>query len=361
MYSILNKEPELERGVRQPASFLVVKRKLQKNLLKFLKHFRSNTYAVKSNHLLVNIIHDMNVTPDMSLFEYYQKVKGRAERVAKAHGLASALYKGKKRDKNTFYGENATEVIMLMDNNVSPMNAEREWKSYEPVRILRHGKNDLSLNPLNGEDVDFDGVAIIGVDIVMLMLQYREWVREQVSEGREFMGTPMQFVMQYPLANAVLSHHDIAFINRLSRLYFGEKVDELDNKLPFFISDQTSNVDEYLLNRTSVLVSRSMKFESQLQQIELPRYKSVQAAIALPDMAITRQNSWAFVVGRIPIISLLLAVDFEAGGVRNRQEKSIIRKEIRRFKSDNAMDAALSPQQASDFLAELDIKVSFYL
>tara|TARA_B100000700_G_scaffold91328_2_gene102993 strand:- start:2660 stop:3745 length:1086 start_codon:yes stop_codon:yes gene_type:complete len=361
MYSILNKEPELERGVRQPASFLVVKRKLQKNILKFLKHFRSNRYAVKSNHLLVNIIHDMNVSADMSLFEYYQKVKGRVERVAKAHGIASALYKGKKRDKNTFYGDNVTEVIVLMDNNVSPLNAEREWQAYEPVRILRHGKNDLSLNTLNGEDVDFNGVAIIGLDIVALMLQYREWVRAQSDANVEFMGTPMQFVMQYPIANAILSHHDVAIINRLSKLYFGEPVDEMDNKQPFFLSDQTGNVDEYLLNRTTVLVSRSMKFESQLQQIELPRYTSVQPAIAFPDMAITRQNSWALVVARIPIISLLLAVDFESGGVRNRQEKSIIRKEIRKFLSDNAMQAALTPQQAEDFKTELDIKVSMYL
>lgn len=361
MYSILNKPPEADRGVRQPASFLVVKRKLKKNLIKVLKHFRNNRYAVKSNHLLVNIINDMNVSPDMGIFEYFQKVKGRSERVAKANGLTSALWKGRDRDQNYFYGENVTEVLVLLDNNTNPLSAEKEWESYEPVRILRHGKNDLSLNTLNGEEVDFNGVAVIGIDIVQLMLQYRQWTLRQVEQGLEFMGTPMQFVMQYPLANALLSHHDIAMINRLTALYHGSKVDDLDNKLPFFISDQTKNVDEYLLNRTTLLVSRALKFESQLQQIELARYDNIQSAIKIPDMAITRQNAWAFIVARIPIISLLLAVDFEAGGVRNRQEKTIIRKEIRRFKSDNSMQAALTPQQAEDFKTELQLFVEMYL
>ena len=358
MYSILN-TPMITRGIRQPTYYLYVKRALKGNVDKVISYCRTAANSVESSHLLVKILNDLNASPDLPLFEYYEKVSNRAMAVAKANKISSSLWKGNVLENGEFYGKGTSEIILAVNEGVDILNIENDWESIEAVRILRHGKTSLSLEPLIGhESLEEYGLSIIQIDVVKLAMQYRQWYKRQADEDVEFFQTPMQFVYQYPLANALGSHLDVAIVNRLQKLYKGASGSPMESTWPFYIKDVSPNVDKYLMNRIAMMARKSFTFENLLEQVELIFSKNIHGAIRLPQTAVTRQISWIFNLVRMPIISLVLQIDNDRGGEMNTKDRSILRKKVRVLEQDKSLTNGIPRASGKLFINELRREIS---
>jgi hypothetical protein len=340
----------------------MTKRRLRKNLIEVIKHNRKNRYAVRSNHLLVKLLKSMNLDPELPLFEYYRLAQNRYERVSRSEKLTSNLYRGDVRDESTFYGDGTNEILMSVSEDVDILKLEKNWTSLTPVRVLSHPYTDLSLTAMDGrKDGVFNGLAVIQIDLVKLALQYRQWYQDQLESGSYVLRTPMQFMFEYPLTNALISHHDVAIQNRLVSLFKGEEVGKFKNDWPMYLKDNSQEVDDYLMDRIVHLHRRPMMYVDIMQEVPLVFYEDLLLLSRLPDVPATRQNSWALNLARVPIIRFLVQLDYEIGSQRNFQDMSRIRKTLITLERDRDMMVALPAGMTMDVMDYLKKEIGAYL
>lgn len=362
MHTLFNQLAGMNRGVSVPAKFTMTKRRLRKNLIEVIKHNRKNRYAVKSNHLLVKLLKSMNLDPELPLFEYYRLAQNRYERVSRSERLTSNLYRGDVRDDPTFYGDGTNEVLLSVSEDVDILTLDRKWSSLAPVRVLSHPYTDLSLTAMDGRKKGiFDSIAVIQIDLVKLALQYRQWYHEQLDSGSYVLRTPMQFMFEYPLTNALISHHDVAIQNRLVSHFKGEAVGDFENDWPMYLKDNSHEVDDYLLERIAHLHRRPMTYIDIMQQVPLVFYEDLLALAELPDSPATRQNSWALNLARVPIIRFLVQLDYEIGSQRNIQEMSTLRKTLIALERNRDMMVALPAGMTMGVMDYMKKEIGAYL
>lgn len=358
MYTLFNDPSDPAQGVQQPSSFALVRKRLRKNLIDAIRYARNSTYAVPSNHILVSILNDLNANPNVNLIEYYDIVTKRAQGVAKANKISSALQRGSIRPDGLFYGDNTTEIHVLMDTPINIFQLEDAWKRMQPLRVLRHPRTSLSINALDGsESFEEDGIAVIAIDIKLLAMQYYMWYKEQKEENPEFFQTTRQFVYQYPLTNMLISHHDVAISNRMAAIFKGNGVSPFENIWPFYMTDHSANVDKYLFDRIETMMSKARVFDEWLHYPNMVTAKTMYDVVRLPQTLVTRQNAWAFNIARVPYLNLLLEMENECGTFRNSNIRSTLRKKVRQLRYDKDFKTSIEDGDSSSFLEELQTQI----
>ena len=362
MYTLFNSPGNIEKGVRQPSTYNYLHERLNDNLEKVILHLQESNYAVRSNHLLVKLLLGLNLDPKLSLFEYYSKAQSRADDITKANGLSSTLTRRDVFEDGVFYGKDTTEAIVSISEDFDILKLDTDWRTLETVKVLRHPFTSLALDPLDGRNAGTDGdFAIIQVDVIKLAMQYRQWVLEQYAISPESIRTPMQFVFQYPIANAMRSHLDLAIMNRLIALYRGREVTKFKSTWSFYLQDLDKITDEYLFNRISYFQRRPMEYEDILKQVGLPSSSNLLDLVILPKTVVTRQIEWIMVLVRTPIIGFLVELDFDIGGHRNRQSMSIIRKSLKALESDRSFSSTLPSGMRDEIVDKAVTGISLYL
>lgn len=363
MYSLFNRPSIVQRPVRQPPGWLMTRRRLRVELSKVIQHCRRENYAVQSRHILVRLLTNLNVDVTLPLYDYYRHVKQRALGISRANGLVSASFRQTIHNDGEFYGRGSNEVYIYVEEDFNILTVEDNWKMLEPVRVLRHEKTSLTFDPLDGSASKEQGLAIFSIDIVKLAVQFHQYYHSSIEDIQEDSQrrTVMQFVRKYPLANGIISHFEISIMNRLFRLWKGDILGRHENPWPFYQRDYSDEVDRYLLDRLAIMESQSLKYEHILNQVTLLRSKSLQELIKLPQTAITRQNQWAFVLMRLPIIRFLVQMDYNSGGAKNRQEAHIIRKSVREMRSDRTIEAGTNRGYANAAMHVIEEEIYRYL
>lgn len=343
MYSLFNEKSSINRGTRQPPQWKMVRNRLRKNIIDVLRHIRTNRYSVANDHLLVKLLSAMRPNPDLDVYEYHRMIAARAPAVSRSQGLTSSLWRNNSNRQGIFYGRNSEEVYLYVENDIDFLSLENNWRSLTPITVLRHPRTDMSIEMLDGRLwTKENGLCIIAIDPIMLAMQYYYFIKQEGIVDDTYL-TYGQFVYKYPLANMLMSHHDVAFMNRLIALYDGKDVTSFENGWPITVRDYTSQVDRYLIDRINTVSLTQQPHIDTMRQIQTPIGDYLGKLVRLPSVPITRQNLWVLIAARIPIITFLCKLDFDTGNTRNTQNHSTIRKEIRETMSDRSMFATLSP------------------
>jgi len=362
MYTLFTNPSKMDARVSLPSSYGYVKRGLRKNLAMVLRECRGASYAVDSAHVLVKLLMGLNVDPTLPIFEYHRKVESRAERIARANGITTPGMSGKTFTRDTFYGNNVQEVLLSVSQDIDLLSVEDSWQRLMSIKVLRHPFTGMTFEPLDGRQyTEFPTWAVIQVDLPKLAIQYRQWYLAQKRAGVDFIRTPMQFVFEFPLANAIVSHVDVALFNRLSAVAAGHKTEAFYNTWPMHLSDYDRKVDAYLTDRVAHLTQRPMVFDDMMQQVQLVALNNLQNLSTIPEVAITRQNSWAMTLWVLPIIEFLVQTDMAAGSSRNTQGASVLRKRYRELSRDRDFQTALGADKAQEILDRIDRAVMAYL
>jgi hypothetical protein len=265
-------------------------------------------------------------------------------------------------ERETFYGDNVQEVLLSASEDVDLLTIDETWKQLLPIKVLRHPFNSTALEPLDGRlNTEYPSWAVIQIDLPKLALQYREWYLAQKRANVAFVRSPMQFVFEFPLANALLSHLDVALLNRIMTLSSGHEAEAFYSSWPMYLTDYDRKVDNYLVDRIAHLTQRPMTYGTMMQQVKLVALENMQGLSEIPEVAITRQNAWAMTLWTLPIIEFIVQIDFEAGSSRNTQEASILRKRYRELKRDKEFESAVGSARAKEILDRIDRAVMAYL
>lgn len=331
MYTLLNNTPVISRVDYANLSLDYGRKELVRDAQAWITYRRNNPDAVPSDHLLVRILQTLNLSFDGNLDIYKGRVEQRAQQFTGVMGLSSGYYKGRLHTPGVFYGKGYHEAILAIDEE---WDLNSPWEEWEPVRVLSHPRSDLGIETLDGEsNADETGYAVIAVNIPMLACQYQLWLRSDQSGTEEFRRNSQQFVMMYPLTNALRSHLDIAVFNRLCRRWYNQPVGKSYRRLPIQVSDLTQKFDAVLRQVQDRIAKQAYGFDDILKVVPGAYRDWSLSAHRLPEMFISTQCLWALYLARLNVIGFLVNLCRMTNNQRNIAEFNRIKRSLIEAKS----------------------------
>lgn len=328
------------QGILTDPNWLYCKEGLHRNLSAVIKFNRTHPKAVLSNHLIVRILQSIPTPQAQNLERYYNNIDSYALTLAMGFGLSSSIFKGKMFD-GIFYGKGNDEIIIANNESFNPFEADSDWENQSPITVLRHPRSDLSLNLLDGTEINGEkGLAIIAVNIPMLAIMYRAFrnnemrLRDNIIDedtGIQYSDSQrsvMQFVHMYVLPNILPSHLDYAIFNRISNLELGAPLGELEERHSFYLTDYSPRINKVQKNILNFIHSVDRDFYGILETIPMISNKSAFDSLVLPDIAETRQVLPLLFLSRLNVLTFLYKIAKNGPGERNRSLLNLIKRTV---------------------------------
>jgi len=338
MYSLFPElDPEFDtisRGSIVVPQLRYAYKKLNAMIKKAVLYRRYSGRTIPNQHPLVRFISALSTSNGQEVDFYVDNVLARADRVIRTAKFTTMANQGDVH--HLLYGENIVEAVLIKQTRPDDlMGLVDNWFDLAPIRVIDHPFTDLSFDALNGDRDNITvGMATIEIDIVSLMVQYRQWQRHiKQMLGEDATVAIGQFLYQYPLANALRSHIDIACRNRLF-YHCKNLIPSLLNDtrdIPEFIGDYTGLIDEGYKQLATRLMRKRISWDELLQGIILPSDKSIYDTLALPKLPYVQQITWLYAMSRMTSLQFLMWYDHVLASRQNRDQTNNLRREIKRL------------------------------
>lgn len=311
MHRLFRLDTSSETGTFKYRQWNYTQTGLRENVAKIIQYYRLYPSRVNSSHVLVRLLYAMNLSRKMSFDRYLANAFDLTNSISQAIGLTTATSKGKLWD-GEFYGSYSKEVIIANSDYFDFTNAANEWRDYEPVKILGHNQTNLNLSLPDGKTPSADqGISYISVNVPMLMTQYYYFNLEQDEFEDESAArrTVQQFIVSYPLANAMKSHTDHVLFNRLYAQLKGYPMLDGYSKHSFNMIDYSSAVNEVIEQEIEMLSKSTGRFSALLKMVPLCFSTNLGELGDLPEVPYTMQCMWALMASRVKFIDLLISAN----------------------------------------------------
>lgn len=335
-------ESTVSYGKESIPAFDYIKTQVSKELDKVVNYYRTNPTFVKNEHLLVQILLNVTVSMDREDEEYLYRTAMLTNRLGNQFSLTSATAYGRVRSPGLFYGSKCDEIILVHETPFDLEDAINNWEDLQPVTVLRHPFTDMSFQRGRGSYITKEqgGISVVAINIPMLCIQYREWVKSNTADGG--LTKPLtQFVSMYPITNMLYTHTDISMFNRLSNIYQRESSASFIRAHSLYINDFTVPLDAALKMLVRVLGRKVLLWEAMVENIECIHSTSLREAMSLPDVVPTRQVKWALIVARLPLIHFLVMVNPKSNATKNALLVRRLKSTLRAIRVDRILDGAL--------------------
>jgi hypothetical protein len=344
MQLFFNVPASISQGILKYSEWNYIREGLLRNLQTVQNFYRTRVYAVKTNHILAQLITNIGVSHKLDIERFYQLVDARANSLGMTFKLTSAISKGALFN-GIFYGHGCTEIIMNDSALFDPRDAVKNWKNLAPVKSIMHPKSDLGLLLPNGKITGFEtGLAVISINIPMLAIQWRCFAEDQlyndISEGQSLQGM-QHFIHRYVLPNMLPSHLDYALFNRLSNILNGKPMGNNVRQHPFVLIDYTNRVDNVHSRIINDLASRVMEYQAILRMIPAVSLPSMLEVMTIPENAPTRQVLWAEILSRLQVISDIITLGGDKDINRNSITLNSFAREFVLFNQEAVLKSAL--------------------
>ena len=362
MYDLFNDRPVYTRVDYVNLSLDYARKELIKDVETWITYRRMNPDAVASDHLLTRLLGGLNIPYSGDLNRYRSAVEQRVPQFSGILGLTSGFYKGRVFSPGIFYGEGCHEVIIASDEDWDMTDPEENWMEWEPIRVLSHPRSDLGIESLDGKGSFTEhGYAVISINVSMLACQYQMWLESDQSGNEEFNRNSRQFLLMYPLTNAVRSHLDIALFNRLCRRWYNEPYGKSFRRLPIHTTDLNSRFDTLLKDVTDRLSRQRYDFKDILKIIPGVYREWTLDAHQLPKMFIANQCLWALYLARLNLIGFLVNFNRSMNNQRNTAEITRINRSLIEAKNGKWLINGHPPHLVNYFNDEITSRIMPYL
>lgn len=333
MFSLFNLKENVGVPIRHGSDWYNVLNGLKLDLNKIIHYYNTHTQAVAANHILMDVLFGINVPMSLHLDRYYVNVVEKSVDLSRALGFSSSVNFGR-LFRGKFFSDDCVELIISVDEDFDYESAYENWRTLEPVKVIRHPFSSMGMPLMNGKKNGTDtGLCVLTVNIPMLCLQYRAFrynERALKKENPDYAErTPQQFIHMYPLPNALRSYADGVLLNRFFCLAKGKPFGSDLSRHPFHITDWTDRLNKVHSIILDNLRKGSADFTIMLRSIPLMTQTDLEEYARVPDMALTRQIMMPLVASRLNIISLLLGIN-EESFYNNNKNKDIINR-LHRF------------------------------
>lgn len=308
---------------------------IQRELARVCSFYRARPSDVDEAHVITQLIKILNVSVRRDNTSTIQACVDRTPEVAKILGLVHPYNNRPIEQRGVFYNDHVREIIIL--DETTPINVEvlhRQWAVINPIRILTHPFNDINFHLCNGKyPVSKDGYAVFVVNVPLLILQYRYWVKDMVAKERSEI-RPARFVGQVIVPNMMGAHMDVAYINRAMDTYRGKLVPVMKRVHPVSIVDITKHVDETIDSQLAILNLEVSDLNNFYTLFPAMMRENWLASIQVPDIAPNQNVRWAMVLSTLHYINFMVDYYHEKEPARLRAISGRIYRSIRSMENN---------------------------
>lgn len=346
MYQLF-KDYQINRNTKiDVPDFVFVQRMLLREMTRIKTYYRSSNFVVDNDHLLNQLLINLNVSTTRDL-ESFVRVCGEAtERLARAFRLIHPVVSRPTPYHGTFYNSDTKEFIILHANEFDYNKAYTQWEKLVPIKVHSHCFTDIHGAPINGDyqnSLNESGYAVISINLPMLALQHRAW-KEQVRSQEEVKTQTVNFLFQYPISNMIHRHMEIATINRLINTYNNKPVANKHKSHPIATMNMNDRMDSVIMKRLHIIRTGEYKFD-QLFNIFNCLYRPNWMTVLRPiDVAPVRSVKWVLELQVLKYFEFFLQVRMDANSTYNRNEITTAWRDLRNLENDTTYFQSAYPE-----------------
>lgn len=324
------------------------------NLEKIFTSYRQFNVRVISNHLLVRLLHSLNVPLNLDDNSYYDNVCDITYHLGGILGMTTEVSRGKTFD-GVFYKEGCSEIIIGHKDKFDLENANINWDTLEPVKVIRHPFSDLSLNLPDGHYSGTEkGISVITVNIPMLAVMCRKFIQLEdiILEGGGIPKGVSHFINMHVLPNMMASHFDQVIMNRISNMAEGIDNGKFTKRHPFILTPVEHRLNLSLWSLFYDLSKVDKKASNMLLCIPAISETNMYDVMQLPRILENTNNAWALALSRTRVLKTLSSIN---GGLMKMDGTTV--NEMRRYfkwiDSANVYTSILSYGECLSFEKEM--------
>ena len=217
MYDLFTNTRKLYSGLISDFVLNNISRRTIEDVDRVIQYYRDGSFSTRNDHILARLINTIGTPLSYDLDYYYEVTIARSLYAANSLKLTSSISAGQWHVGNFYY--NCPEIVIAYNGNDNPHELAKNWKELQPVKVLEAPVSNMRyLLPDGNNNSSERGLVVIGVDLAMLMVQYKCFMdiqAERSFSGEDSVLTTKHFVAKYVLPNMVKSQTDIALFNHL--------------------------------------------------------------------------------------------------------------------------------------------------
>lgn len=305
MHQLFSAPPRRFTGAHSFPEMAYLRRSFTRLLDDVQSYYRRYPKYVDSQQKLANVLVHIPQRWDLDDRRYVRFVEDTARGVLRVFGFTDPTHRGKVHEGGVTLGPKTDEIILSTLKDFDVSRASRQWREWKPFEYLYHTRTDLGLPILNNQSPG-KGWGVGVINIPMLALQYRYWLRQQSDRGSDQKDTVYRFVGSFVLPNALESYLDIAVFNRLARLSRGIGTSRFPTPHPFYLTDFSQRIDALCSKILETQERRSGDIEQVPYTTPMVVKESLYEVMQLPNDPISRQNEWALQLARLPYVRYIV-------------------------------------------------------
>ncbi len=327
------------------------------NLNKVKEYYIGLKRAVPSNHPIVTLLNSMNI-PSNSFDDYKYSAQILAYEVGASLNMGSFSYVRGWQSRSWFYGDLIREYIHIKDSDFADIYAD--WTKLEPVTVDYHPRSDVSYLALDGKNMTNEiGYAVITIDPVMLIHQYKKWRESQKPVPVGERQSVMQFVGMYIIPGMMRSHLNVAFINRISKMLKGEMPELPIRKNLTALAETINQIDSICSEIADKLCNMESTLSDISKSIPVPYGTDLSTITTISKEPPTIATKQYRALRSLPYMELLVSIDVHSTKQVNSTTYSEWKMSIKRHKQERVFDNLRSMK--SDLYRRLDDNIVAYI
>jgi hypothetical protein len=322
MYNLFNSPTLFNPALNRVTGWNQTRGVVLDEMNKLAKHYRVSAQFSRNQNVLNQILTTVDVSPNTDKNYVAECVREDFSSLVGTFGFYSSITTTRNPPISQFYNNNCLELLVYDDSWFDANAVKGNWQQLEPIKVLEHPFDDINLNMPNNHfqsSLPQKGLAVISVNVAMLIVQFHYWVESIKEFTGDVTTTQAQFLVRYPMFNAMKSHLDISIRNRFFKLYNKEPVSNFLKIHPVAIRDYSQLLDNALRNVCQTLRTKNLTYEEVLLQIPAISYDNQRQVMVLPEITPTRSVKWVLDLTRLRTIYNLLS--YEASKMTDVQKQ----------------------------------------
>lgn len=358
MLELFTKEDPIRSNKTLTGSFNYLRMSYYRELMRIETFYQTRVYAVKNTHILVRLLNTLTVSMTYDYDKYVSLIQDKTPYLNKNFDITDHSNEGEVH-KGIFYGPDTYEILIGLDNWFDVDQARINWKQLESVRVINHPRSDLGLLLPNGKKSSSDfGLAVIGIHLPMLALQWRCFTEEQ---NRRTDGSKLgliHFIHMYVLPNMLRTQTSLITLNRINKLLYSAPMGFCYYKHPFAIIDYSNKIDYILKEQIEYIKNKRLDFISILRLLPSLVNNTLYDSLLMNRFPETIQGSWAYYMSRLNVYKLLVDLMGDDGIVENREQLKNFRLDTRYILSTNMLKNKLPKDLFFETMRDIDYIMS---
>ena len=333
-YFTSNADADIQYPIKKYFKWNIIKKMYSQELERLKDYYRGREYNYNNNNMLIKLIKTLARDHHLPVLEYLSYVDTDARYVSSQFDIVSNRHSGKVLQNILFEGR-SNEIFLYTDNAVDPATFEKDWKTYESIRVIKTDIANANYPLLFRYEKYSPGVTIFEIDIKALMLQYYYWCNERKMADRDIAANV--FLPTIVIPNISNSLVDYCIWNRFCAIANNEPIADMPQEHPIHLIDYSKGIDDVLRNVVKDNTNTSIYITQLLRTIPSIIADNAQDALLITNSYYNKQSKWVLLLSRLDDIITLHKLVGERGARVNKPLFGKMPYEVKSMSRDTAI------------------------